>query len=147
LAESPDERHPGDISSRSSQARDESGPNGVAKWNHDNRDRTGCVLRGLSGRGGGYDDDVRLESHAVGGEGGKSLALAIGGEVIDGDSLLIHITEITQALEERVESAIFGRPWIEREEAKPRNRPSRRLRLGSERPKTNDRGDGDGEPD
>jgi hypothetical protein len=63
-----------------------------------------CVLRGLSGRGGGYDNNVRLEPQAVGGEGGKPLALAFRGEVVDGDGLPIHIAQVAQALEERLKS-------------------------------------------
>jgi len=86
----------------------------------------------LSGRGGGYDDDVRLESQAFDGEGGKPLASVIRGEVVDGDGLPIHIAQVAQALEERVKSARLRRTWIERKEAETRD-PSRRLRPGGER--------------
>src|SRR6266581_7287641 len=125
-------RRPGDIPPRSGEARDEPGRHRVAETEHDDRDRASCLLRGLSGRGGGHDDDVRLESHAVGGEGGKPLAPALRGEVVDGDGLLIHIAQIAQALEERVKPARLRRTWIERQEAEPRD-PPRRLRLSGER--------------
>ena len=99
---------------------------------HDDRDRASCVLRGLSGRGSGYDDDVCLEAQTFGGEGGKPHGLAsTRGEVVDGDGLPIHIAQAAQALEEHVKSARLRRTWIERKETEARDFP--RLRLGRER--------------
>ena len=112
---------PGGIPPGSGEARDEPGRHRIAEREQDDRDRASCVLRSLSGWGGSYDDDVRLESQAVGGEGGKPLALAIRGEVVDGDGLPIHIAQVAQALEERLKSARLRRTWIERKEAEPRN--------------------------
>ena len=80
------------------------GPHRVAECDHDDRDRAGCVLRGPSGRGGAYNDDVRLEAHTFGSQGGKPLATAVRGKVVDGDGLPIHIAQIAQAVEERVKS-------------------------------------------
>src|SRR5713101_10172616 len=92
-----------------------------------------CVLRRLSGRGGGYNDDVCLEAQAFGGEGGKPHGLASPrGEVVDRDGVPIQITQIAQTLEERVKSARLRRTWIERKESEPRG-PPRHLRLGEER--------------
>jgi hypothetical protein len=52
----------------------------------------------LSGRRRSHDDDVRLEAQAIGGEGWKALAPAIGGdEIVDGDGFPIHIAEGAQA--------------------------------------------------
>jgi hypothetical protein len=100
----------------------------------------------LGGRGGGYDDDVRLEAQAVGGEGGKPLASAIRREVVDGDGLRIHIAEVAQALEERLESRRRRprRTWIKRQQAELRD-SSRPLRIGGERCKH--KTENDREPD
>jgi hypothetical protein len=87
---------------------------------HDDRGCAGCVLRGLSGKGGGCNDDVCLKPQAVGGEGGKPLSLAICGEVVDGDGLPIHIAQVAQALEERVKCR-QRYTWTERKEAEPRD--------------------------
>jgi len=48
--------------SRPDEALDEAGPLWIAECDHDNRDCASHVLRGQSGRGGGCDDDVRLEA-------------------------------------------------------------------------------------
>src|SRR5215813_5388184 len=80
-------RQAGDIASRSGQARDEPTGDRIAERDYDNRDRVSRVPRGLSRRGRGDDDDVRLETEAVGGESGKPLAMAVRGEVIEGDGL------------------------------------------------------------
>ena len=99
------------------------GPHRVAKCDHDDRDRAGCVLRGLSGRGGAYGDDVGLEAQTFGREGWKPLAMSVRGKIVDGDGLPIHIAQVAQALEERVKSwrPRLQRAWIERKEAEPRN--------------------------
>src|SRR5271169_6685100 len=49
---------PVNVSARSGEAIYKPGPHGIAKREHDDRDGAGCVLRGLSGRGGGGGDDV-----------------------------------------------------------------------------------------
>jgi hypothetical protein len=100
-------------------ARDESGGDRVAKRDHDDRDRVGCVLRRLGGRGSGHDDDVRFELQTFGSESRKSLAPAICGQVINADGLPINVTQVTQALEERIESVRLRRTGIKREEAEP----------------------------
>src|SRR5262249_40255322 len=86
-------RHPSDIASGAREACDEPGPHRVAKWKHDDWDRASCVLRGLGSWSRGDNDDVRLESQAVGGEGGKSLALTICGEVVDREGVPIDVTQ------------------------------------------------------
>jgi len=46
--------------------------------------------------------------------------MAIGGDVVDGDGLTVHIAQVTQALEERSKSVRLRRTGIEGEEAEPR---------------------------
>src|SRR6266436_7083273 len=57
------------------------------------------------GRGGAYNDDVRIEAHTFGSHGRKPLTTTVRGKVVDGDGPLIHIAKIAQAVEESVE------PW------------------------------------
>src|SRR5262249_7461182 len=96
-------RQPGEIAPRSGKARDEPGTDRITERQHDDRDRACRTLGRLSGRGGRDDDDVRLESQAFGSQGGKSLALAIGGEVVDRNRLALDVTQVVQALKKRIE--------------------------------------------
>jgi len=61
--------------------------------------------------------------------------MTVRGEVVDSDSLLIHIAQLSQTLKERGEARGRGprRTWIERKEAELRD-SSPLLRLDSERP-------------
>jgi hypothetical protein len=90
----------------------------------------------LSGRGGRYNDDIRLESQAFAREGRKPLAPAVRGQVVDSDGLPIHVTQVAQALEERHESVRLRRTRIERKEAEPRGF-LRLLRIDGERQSEN----------
>src|SRR5262249_24554746 len=100
---------------------------------HDDRDRAGRALRGLRSRSRGDDDEIRFASKAFGGERGEPIALALGGQVVDRDRLPVDVTQLAQALEERVESARLWR--IERQEAESRHL-LRLLRLGALKCKT-----------
>jgi hypothetical protein len=60
-------------------------------------------------------------SQAVACKGGKALAPAVRGEIVDGYGLSIHITQVAQALEERLKSARLRRTWIERKKTEPRD--------------------------
>jgi hypothetical protein len=77
---------------------------GVTKCDHDDWDRTSCFLGGLGGRSGTHGDNVRLEAQTFGRKGRKSLAVPVGGKVVDRDGLPIHIAQVAQALEERLKS-------------------------------------------
>src|SRR5262249_9281608 len=78
-------------------------------------------LRCLSGRRGAYGDDVRVETQAFGGEGGKTFATPVSGKVVDVDGLSVHIAQIAQGREERFKSRRPQCPGIKRKEAEPRD--------------------------
>ena len=80
-------------------------------------------FRCLRGRRGACGDDVRLEAQAFGGEGGKSFATPVSGQVVDADGLPVHIAEIAQGLEERFKSRRPQCTRIKRKEAEPRDVP------------------------
>jgi hypothetical protein len=100
---------------------DEPGPHGVAKPNHDDRNGVGCRHRSLRGGGGADGDDVYFQAKTFRGKRRKPLAIALRGQVVDGDVLPVRIAKIAQALEERVESVRLQRAGIERKEAQPRD--------------------------
>src|SRR5262249_6168418 len=113
----------------------------VAERDHDDRNRASYFLRCLSGRRGAYDDDVRVEVQAFGGEGGKPFATPVSGKVVDVDGLSVDIAQIAQGREERFKSRRPQCPGIKREEAEPRyswlcprgERPRRRRRGAKQR--------------
>src|SRR5207244_4213763 len=92
--------HPSDVSPGLGDAVDQAGPHRVAECDHDDRDRTGRVLRGLSSRSGAYGDNVGLQAQTFGRKGWKPFAISVRGKIVDGDCLPVHITQFTQALEE-----------------------------------------------
>src|SRR5215475_12335275 len=99
----------------------ESGADRVTERKHDDRDRPGRVLRRLRGRRGGHDNDVRLETHAVGGERWKLFATTV--KILDRDGASMDIAEAAQGLEERAESCrrrLRG-SRVERQETQERN--------------------------
>src|SRR6185369_12411230 len=53
--------HTGNVSPRSGYAFYKAGPNGISKRNHDNWNRAGCSLRGLSRGSRTHGDNIRLE--------------------------------------------------------------------------------------
>ena len=92
------QRQPGDVPPGRARLATSPVATGSPSVIQDDRDRASCVLRGLSGRRGGYDDNVRLKSQAVASKRGKPLAMALSGEVVDGDGLPVHITQIAPGL-------------------------------------------------
>jgi hypothetical protein len=46
-----------------------------------------------------YDNDIRLEPHALSGESRKGLGQTVRRQIVDGESLPIDIAEVMQALE------------------------------------------------
>jgi hypothetical protein len=93
----------------------------VAERDHDDWNRASYFLRCLSGRRGAYGDDVRVETQAFGGEGGKTFATPVSGKVVDVDGLSVHIAQIAQGREERFKSRRPQCPGIKRKEAEPRD--------------------------
>src|SRR5262249_7796252 len=94
----------GDVAPGLGKARDEPGRHRVAQRVHDDRDCVGCCHGGSGGRGGGYEDDVGLEAHALSSEVWKPLATAAGNKVVDGHSLTMYVAEVAQSVKERLES-------------------------------------------
>ena len=96
----------GDVAARAREARDDTGPNGVADVGHHYRYRIrrGCLLRGEGARYRVGHDDIHLEPDELGGELGKTLKLTLSIAKLDDDILALDITQVAQSRPERFDT-------------------------------------------
>jgi len=102
-------RSPRDVPPGARKAGDESDPYGIKNERHDDRDRPGRLLGGLGRCPTLRDDDVHLQTHQVGREGGVAIIFALGPSGLDGDVLTVHIAQLAQGLAEGLETTLSYR--------------------------------------
>src|SRR5262249_18425751 len=122
-----DHGQPREVSTRPSEAGDESRLNRIGKRHKDNRNCLDRVSRNLRCRSPESDDAADPEADQLGGDSAK-VCVALRESILDNDILSFDVAEVFQSLPERV----GPRRCAAGEETYPRN-PSRMLRPSAER--------------
>jgi hypothetical protein len=90
------------VATRSRQAGDETLGDWIGASRHDDRDRAGCLFRGLYQRvRPGRDDDIDLRSDQLLGEIVEQLNIQFRGAILDGDRLAFDPAQLAKTGEER----------------------------------------------
>jgi hypothetical protein len=95
------EGHARHVATRSRQAGDETLGDWIGASRHDDRDRAGCLFRGLYQRvRPGRDDDIDLRSDQLLGEIVEQLNIQFRGAILDGDRLAFDPAQLAKTGEE-----------------------------------------------
>jgi hypothetical protein len=124
-----DAGHAGQVAAGSGQAGHESTGDRVSHRGHDDRNRAGRILCRLRGRRQQGDDDVDVEESQFTGQGGGTVAAAIGGPPLDDDILTLDVSLLLQAVADR---RLHGSGQLGAGQDADRGRPDGPLRLGGD---------------
>jgi hypothetical protein len=124
-------RQPRDIAAGPSEAFDEPCANCIGYDREDDRNRAGRSLGSQRGRRIRSDDDVRIQTHQLGGELGQSFDLAACEPILDSDVLALDVPELAEPSLKRVDF-LRGPRRAPMQKADAGNLPCRRAR-GNER--------------
>jgi hypothetical protein len=141
------EGHARHVATRSRQAGDETLGDWIGASRHDDRDRAGCLFRGLYQRvRPGRDDDIDLRSDQLLGEIVEQLNIQFRGAILDGDRLAFDPAQLAKTGEEG--GALRRGRFAERSENEvPKARDLWRLLCFGRRQKTQADSENDREPD